>query len=349
MAQVQQIPLGGTDYAGNPLPPTGTFYTPDSQQGPGGWAPFAPPSPTQQTAAPQVPQDQQGQGPGGWAAFTPPQAPPPEKQIGATEAAGRGALDALSFGSYPALSGAAAASGIQTPTPSEPASFPVNISGVDTVPMGSPGETAETLAASAAQVPVGAARLAINAVSGTPDQSIVDRYNQAREQALKEQEAAQQQHPAAYLGGQVGGSLLAVPGAGALKAVTTIGRIAKSAKVGAIGGGLYGGGTAASEGGSLTDVGKGVAGGAAAGATLGGILGSSIEGVSNVGSKVASIVRGARNDQAEAGSRVLTGLSKDREVLSKKVSDTPALNAGSNAGTPLFNVDFGGENTHALL
>ena len=197
-------------------------------------------------------------------------------------------------------------------------------------------------------LPVGAARLLDNALSNHPDQSISDAYTQTRAQTLAEQRAAQEQHPLAYLGGQIGGSLL-IPVVGDLGAATTMGRIGKSAIAGALGGAGYGAGTAASEGGSLPDVLEGAAGGAVAGGVVGGTAGSAIEGATGLGSKVASIVRGSRDADAEAASKVLNAFGRDTPQVNATINDAAALNAGNEAGTPMALVDYGGENSRALL
>src|SRR5512139_2920228 len=114
MVEVRTIPLGGVDYAGNPLPPTGQFYVPGGDsgqgdqapgQGPGGWGVYTPPAPPQAQGA--APGGEPGNGPGGWATYTPPPPPAPGREIGLGEAGGRGVLDAATFGSYPALAGVA--------------------------------------------------------------------------------------------------------------------------------------------------------------------------------------------------------------------------------------------------
>lgn len=80
-----------------------------SEQGAaGGWAPYV----ASDQQAPQSPQQQaSNDASGGWAQYTP-QPPTAAREIGGGEAAMRGALDAFSFGAYPAMAGAA--SGIKS-------------------------------------------------------------------------------------------------------------------------------------------------------------------------------------------------------------------------------------------
>jgi hypothetical protein len=169
---------------------------------------------------------------------------PPEEEpvpeVGTGEAAGRGALNALTFGAAPALSGMAQAGGEGT----HPAAYDIY----------------KTIA---------------NAVSSHPDPNVTAAYERGRQAALRDQEAAQEQHPWAYFGGQLAGSL-ATPGLGAMRAGSMLGRAGAGVLAGGIGGGLYGAGTALGEGQDLSGIGRQALTGAALGAPLGGVLGAAV-------------------------------------------------------------------------
>jgi hypothetical protein len=176
--------------------------------------------------------------------FTKYQEKPPEEEplpeVGTGEAAGRGAINALTFGAAPALSGMAQAGGEGT----HPAAYDIY----------------KTIA---------------NAVSSHPDPNVTAAYERGRQAALRDQEAAQEQHPWAYFGGQLAGSL-ATPGLGAMRAGSMLGRAGAGALAGGIGGGLYGAGTALGEGRDLSGIGRQALTGAALGAPLGGVLGAAV-------------------------------------------------------------------------
>lgn len=345
--ELQTIPLGGKDFSGNPLPPQGEFYAPSDKAPAAGsspWEPYAPQAPAGEPGA-------QGNA-GPWEAYAPPQVEgEPKAAPSAMEAIGRGIINAATFGAAPVIAGLSEASGIETPKGPEPEGEPVTIApGVEPVPTVNPIEAVKGAATEVAKPFIGAFKTIANELSSHPDQAIRDAYNRGREDARKNEKLAQDQHAWAYLAGQLGGSLAMLPATGGMgTAATTLGRIAQGAKAGGIGGGLYGAGETASEGGDLADIAKGGLGGVAAGAALGVVAGSAIEGTAAVGKKVASIVRGARDEESEAGAKVLSALSDDQKIFNRKVNDTEALTAGSEAGTPVYNVDFGGEKTRALL
>jgi hypothetical protein len=340
---------GGVEVGAGGVPRI-TIYPPD-QPGLGGWAPWSPPQPEQppmpspQPADAATAQQQSQAGPGGWAAWTPPPpSPAPGREIGTGEAALRGALEAVTFGSSPAVEGLSAASGLQQ-TEAPDAGTQVAPGQADAFSQ-TPGTDLWNIAKGVASPFIGAARLAGNAVSSQPDQSIVDAYNQAREAALAEQQAAQQQHPYAFLGGQLAGSL-ALPIAGDVQAVGTGARLAKAMTAGAIGGGAYGAGGAASEGGGLTDMMKGAAGGAAAGLVLGGGGAAALEGAGALGSKVVSAVRGHRDIDAEAARRIVSTMRSDYNKEGPQFTPDEVRYIRS-AGAPAAIVDSGGERTMAM-
>lgn len=303
----------------------------------GGWAPYSPPDqPTAPVEATALPTTQQSspQEIGGWQPYIPKEEPAP-KTIGTADATVYGIANGLSFGFAPVISGLAAASGIPAAQPAD------GQTGFDVNPI---------------RPIVGAARLAyenliapaIGENTGDNSGSVTTEYTKGREDALRYQQLAQQQHPLPYLGGQIASSLM-VPVSGSLGAASAIGRIGKSALAGGIGGALYGAGDTASEGGSALDMAKSAVGGSVAGAALGGIAGGAIETGARIGSRAASVIRGSRNTDAEAGSRVINALRADTPQVTKTANDSAALATGREAGTPIYPVDFGGENTRALL
>jgi hypothetical protein len=254
-------------------------------------------------------------------------------------AVGAGVANGLTFGAAPVIGGLAAAAGQpgQQVIDQEAQAAPMMAAGADV--MGG---------AAIAQPFIGAGRMIWNMLSSHPDPTIRQAYNEGRQAVLQSQQAAQQQHPWLYGAGQVAGGL-AVPVGGELGAVSSMGRVGKSILSGAIGGGLYGAGDTASEGGGALDIAKSAAGGAVAGGALGGVLGGAIETGSGIAKKVTSVVRGHRDVDAEAGSRVLSNLHADAPQVTKVLADKEAISTGREAGTPIYPVDFGGENTRALL
>jgi hypothetical protein len=333
MVETVTIPLGGTDYGGNPLPPQGTFFTPGKDQttvgdDTGGWAPYTPPQAdiAKATTAPQ------GDDTGGWAQYTSPEPEKPKRQQSAGEAAGRGAIQAATFGTAPAITGLAAASGMEARKPG-------------------PDDNPDTFFDPNPIRPVvGAAKLIANYFSEHPDQTVKDAYERGRKDAEETQKQSSEQHPYAYTAGQLASTLATLPFTGGGGSAATVGgRLLQGIKSGGIGGGAFGAGESIGEGGDAWDVAKGGVGGALVGAGLGGMFGSAVEGATGVAKKVASVVRGARDTEAEAGSRVVSALVGDRPQVAKVARDTGALKAGTEAGTPLYNVDFGGENSRALL
>jgi hypothetical protein len=326
---VQTIPLGGTDYAGNPLPPTAQFFTPKEGvpvTGQSAWGEYKPPDPAAaDTAAAQ-------DAGSAWTDYTPPEPEKPKRQQSAGEAAGRGAIQAATFGTAPAITGLAAASGIEARKPG-------------------PDDNPDTFFDPNPIRPVvGAAKLIANYFSEHPDQAVKDAYEKGRKDAEETQKQSSEQHPYAYTAGQLASTLATLPVTGGGGSAATVGgRLLQGIKSGTVGGGAFGAGESIGEGGSISDVLKGGAGGAAVGAVLGGAFGSTIEGVTGAAKKVASIRRAAIDSDAEAGSKVVSNLIADKPQVAKVSRDTAALQAGTEAGTPLYNVDFGGENTRALL
>jgi hypothetical protein len=86
-----------------------------------------------------------------------------------------------------------------------------------------------------------------------------------------------------------------------------------------------------------------------AGAALGGVAGSTIEGLSHLGNRVASIYRGSKDAEQEASVKVLNAFRKDEPQVMRLANDKEGMDISRQAGTPVYPVDFGGGNTKALL
>src|SRR6516165_5486948 len=194
MPQIVTIPLGGTEYSGQPLPPTGQYIAPGGAPptpvGPlGNWEPYVPPQQAPGTIAPVK------AGPlGNWEPYAaPPQAPyVPPRVVSPEEALTTGAAHGFTFGAAPMISGLSAASGMQIPQ--------------DT---GNPIVDAYNAARQLASPLVGAYNLATepqtlsSLITGeTPTQKA---YREAREQALKDHQETQRQHPYLTAAGEIGG------------------------------------------------------------------------------------------------------------------------------------------------
>lgn len=273
-----------------------------------------------------------------WAAF--PDAPPakattaapPARTVPADEAAFQGVGNAVSFGLAPAISGAAEASGIPAPDMAEPVGLP---------------EALKRAATFVGRPVVGGIKLLTDALSDHPDPDVRDAYERGRKAALVDQQGAQEQHPYAFLGGQLAGTLMA-PGFGAMGGAASLGRILRGAGAGGVAGSLYGTGTGISEGEAPGDVAKDALTGGLTGAAFGGAGATAADLVGKGVGKIASVVRGARDTDAEAARRVVTSLRRDFETQGPAL--TPAdIAAGNAAGTPRAIVDAGGEATRALM
>ena len=247
-------------------------------------------------------------------------APPPREtvpEIGTAEAGARGIINAATFGMSPAIDALGAAAG---------------------------PEWHQSQAAHDFSPIVGAAKLLHSYLAGHPDDQVRKDYAEGREKAEEtEQEAGKSW---AYTGGQVIGSLLTpVPGLGGAASVG--GRLVRAGTSGALGGGLYGAGSAISEGQSPGDIAKSAAEGAGTGALFGGAAGGALEGVSGAAGKALSLVRGVRDPEAEAARRVVDALRSDYERAGQQW--TPEMiDVANEAGIPRSIVDQGGERTRAL-
>jgi hypothetical protein len=327
MAQQITIPLGGVDYAGQPLPPEATYYLTGAGDGLPG-LPYRAPERAEKPSADKLP---------GEPYVAPPQAAEAsqERQIGVPEAVLSGIAHGATFGTAPAISGLAAVSGMQSPEGLDP-----NL----------PPETQADIAAGQALARpfVGA----YNLLTGRGGPDIRQAYNEARDKALKDYEATQRQHPYVTAASELAGGLAALPVTPltSLRAATAIGRIGQGVKVGAVTGGLTAAGEATGRGAAPLEVAKAAGGGALAGAPLGAAAGGVIEGGARIAGKVASLRRGKFDPELEAARQVQEMYRGPGGTAYERVrSDIPALQAGSEAGAPMALVDFGGRPATGLL
>jgi hypothetical protein len=180
-------------------------------------------------------------------------------------------------------------------------------------------------------------------------------YDKTRQEEETAQQAAEQQHPYLYTASDIAANIptMFLPGVGMGKAAVTaaeaLPRIGQAIRTGAVAGGLFGAGEQTSQGASPIDIAEGAGGGALAGGALGGVLGSGVEGVSKVGSRVASIVRGSRDPELEAQRLAAGALKTDENQVRKVASDRPAIQARQEAGLDVRNADLGGATTKGLL
>lgn len=292
-----------------------------------------------------------------WAAYSdaPPAPKTPHRDIGKPEAAARGAASGMSFGLAPAIEGAAKAGSSDQPYSPEGSELKVH-SAVE--PEYGTGDLL-----------LGLARLTREYFKpdGSP-KPVTQSYNKGREARLTEDRAAREQQPAAYIGGQVAGTILnptsgygrtaasvastaahLTPGPGAPGGDQgTPSGFSRGAKSGAVGGGLYGAGEAISEGqdfgGIAEEAGKGIA----TGATMGVAVGMTLESAAKAYTRIRQLVRGHAHPDDEAARIVLTDLNRAREKRGLPVFSREELDAANAAGSPRALVDLGDEKTRAL-
>lgn len=216
-------------------------------------------------------------------------APPPARKIGGGEAAVRGAIDTASFGAAPAMA-ALAQAGTAGKTPEE-----IEAQQPSGVASEAPG--LENIGAGLAQL-----------FSNHPDPKAKEAYDRGRQALLEDQKLAKEQHPIAFLAGQLGGALV-TPNFGAGAAGTLGTRLATGAVAGGIGGGLYGAGTATSEGAS----GGEIAQRGAIGAVIGAPLGSALGGV--LGPRLATPAMPAAQTAARLGAPLPRGVASDNRLV----------------------------------
>jgi hypothetical protein len=169
----------------------------------------------------------------------------------------------------------------------------------------------------------------------------------ARERDLNK--TAEEQHPIASIGGQVGGAVLLPVGAGA-GAATLGGRMAAGAGTGA----ALGAASGAGEGEGGTDTLSKAAMGAGVGGVVGGaapvvIRGAEVagQGLAKLAQPIVNNFRGATNVDAEAARRILLARQRDAKSASPGMSEAEFASAKAS-GSPVINADMGGEATQAL-
>jgi hypothetical protein len=285
-----------------------------------------------------------------WAQFpdTAPPAKAPGREIGLGEASLRGAAHGLSFGASPAIAGAEAAANPDIEAAAKKFGIDPQTA-IDFLDHFAPGLKAT----------YGAGRLAVDAIAPPADNASTpaqQAYSKQRQETADTEAAASEQHPLAYTGAELVGSLAApIPGAGALKAASTLVRVGRGIKSGAAAGGLFGFGEGLGEGKSLPDTlesaGKGAAIGGLAGGALGGVLGPKVAGAPTVADRAAQtadqlgaplprgvvsnspMVRATTAKLKEfpfAGEKIGTGVEKTQAAAARNVEDTAANLAGGS-------------------
>jgi hypothetical protein len=249
-----------------------------------------------------------------------PQAQPPSREVGIGEALGKGFTTGASFGFAPAIEGLAAAAGPDYQPKLDKDGNPVEM----------PNPMAPIVGAAKLIKEYFSDQKLSDLVTGG-HHDVADAYTRGREAALADQNLAKEQHPQAYLAGQLAGVVaMPVPGAGAMKAATVGARAIGGLKAGAIGGGLYGAGEATSEGQAPADVAKS----AGLGAAIGGPLGAGI------GAAVGPRVRAALTPGEQAGR---TAEIIGAPLTKGLISDSPIIqrSAASTSSAPYFGARMG--------
>ncbi|MTW19427.1 hypothetical protein GJ689_24865 [Rhodoplanes serenus] len=197
------------------------------------------------------------------------------------------------------------------------------------------------------RIPVGAARLAYEALAGRG--AATDAYEEGRDRIRGVQKAAEKQYPGTTLAGEIAGAV-ALPVGGALSAATLPARIGRSAVVGA----SYGAAAGAGDGEDMASRATGAATGAAFGAAAGGAAPVVMRGIEAAGRGVAAAarpvtntLRGWRDPEAEAARRVVGAIDRDMRTGSAPISMAEWQTA-QRGGAPVAVADLGGETTRAL-
>jgi hypothetical protein len=217
------------------------------------------------------------------------------RDVSAGEAFARSAAHGATFGLEPFLEGVGEA---LTPASGMPA--PTDITG-------------RASGAAARRAAIGTVNEVAQLLGMRHDQEIVDAYHRGRAHAQAELEAGREQHPGYSLAGEMTGAI-AGPGVGGFAAVPANigGRIVRGAAAGGVGGGLYGAGSAVSEGKGLGDIGEsaatGASGGAVLGGTFGGLLGPRIPQALTRGEQAAQTAE-------DLGVPLARGLASDNRLM----------------------------------
>jgi hypothetical protein len=239
-------------------------------------------------------------GPWSAAGFSATPPPPPARVMGTGEAATRGALDVATFGLGPALEALTAAGRAGRTPEQQEAIMPAGIASE------APGM--EMMGA-------GIERL----ISG--DEEANRAYEEIRTHALEQQRLAREQHPWAYMGGELAGAAL-TPGFGAGAPGTLGARLTTGAIAGGVGGALQGAGGAISEAAPAGEVLQRAAAGAALGAPTGVVL----KGV--VGPRPAQVItpgERAAATAAQLGAPLPRGVASDSRVVQATTAKMQSL------------------------
>jgi hypothetical protein len=258
----------------------------------------------------------------------------PSREIGAFESGLIGAREGVTFGAYPAIHGVSAAG-----EPKEPRK---------------PSEGLGDALSQGGEVVAGGlgafARGLYRTIRGDEEARKV--YDKEREAAKAEQESARLQNPKSYFGGQLASAFATpIPGLGAAKAATTLGRVARGGVAGGLGGALYGGGEALSEGGDAGDVAKGAGLGLLTGGAVGAGGSAALQGGSSLIKYLGRIGRGIANPTAEAERQFGQAIRRDYPVGGSPpvgAIDPEAHAAARRAGMPVPNIDYAGQHTIEL-
>jgi hypothetical protein len=198
-------------------------------------------------------------------------------------------------------------------------------------------------------VKAGTAAIAAGATAPFADNSFGERYDQMRGR----QEQWMEENPGTAMAGQIAGTMAVMaPAATTATGAKLLGITGKNLATRALASGttnaVVGGADTAVRGGTAEEV----AGTAAISGVIGGaipVVGAGIQaGARAIGDKVAPFVNAVRNPAQEAQRRVGTAVSRDMSA-----NPTGMLSAADEAvaaqyGTPLLNVDRGGETTRAI-
>jgi hypothetical protein len=194
---------------------------------------------------------------------------------------------------------------------------------------------------------VGAVRMLANSMSSHPDPGVQEAYHRGRDAYMEDQDLQQEQHPVAYLSGQLHGALLG-PKFGAFKGLTGLERTERAALAGGTAGALYGAGSSISRGQNVADTITNASLGGLAGGVFGTGGAAAAEGLGQVGSRIAQLYRGRVNPDVEAARRVVSTLGPDIATYGPKLSPYE-LQVANQAGVPRIIADAGRERTMALV
>lgn len=285
----------------------------------------APPAPPQQPADP-------------YAAYS--DAAPekkPGREIGRGESGARGALDAISFGAWPAIAGIISAG----MSPEER-----DASAKAREPGGKMDAHSELGSLIKGLSRLGYEHLIAPALGVSSGDDATKAYRGERDRIREEQQSAETQNPKSFIAGQLAGAV-ATPAFGAVKGATMAGRIGHAAKGGAIGGALYGAGEGVSEGQSSGDVAISAAKGAGTGALFGAGGAGALDTAAKIGRRVVNIAKGAVDPEKLASRQLGATLRADIAHGGPGI-DPEAAGAAGRAGMPLAVVDVGGQGTRDL-